>query len=507
MVKNIWLLGLLLWITTAGIVLADEGFSVKADKKSIALGEPLTLTLTAVDAKQSLSKINLDQLKQNFNLFSISGNVQTQQKKNRSSSTETLTLILYPLRTGKLQLPVLRFSGLGSKPLRVTVLESNKNIQGVIFKTALDIPRPRVRQVATLSLDIYDDGSLQWTAPHELITVGMHQRSLAESQSEEMVAGTRYTVHHYAWALMPLREGNLTVLFPMLDAFKFGSRLRYPLAPLRLNVAAAPAYLPVHVPVGKLEVSAEPLTNEIELQRPVNWILNIEGAGISEEGVKKQFDSISDNESLHFYPAIINNAENERQPSAAQHLRVTLPFVPLRTGALQLPDINIPYFDPVSARIESVYMAGAQVEVFNPLWRSFKKIVLWSLALLFLLALGFGAYRKYSCVLRKKKALLVIKNAASADALHDALLKYEDQHEKNMNCTLQHWLRHMQQFYAFDVQLADLVQRLEVLKYAEDKTGDGILELAHEAAVLLKHYRLCSFGNEMKKLRFKKLSV
>jgi len=468
------------------------------------LGEPLLAELKAEDVREPLSTVNLEKLKQNFNVYGISSSVQTQTKKGRSVSSETMTLTLYPLRSGKLQLPAFSYRGKSSQPLMVSVLESSTQTSRVIIKTALDTSRPQVRQAATLSLEIYDDGSLQWTAPREIIAQGVHQRRLADSQREEVVEGTRYTVHRYAWALMPLREGGITVEFAMLDAFKFGTRLRYAVAPLWLDAAPVPAYLPVHVPIGKPVVSMESLPNEIALDRPVNWTFSVQGAGLSAEGVSKLLAEIRGNEALRFYPPLIRPADNERPTSAAQTLLVTLPFVPLRTGTLQLPEINLPYYDPASTRVEAVFIPGARIEVFNPLWHTVQKVAAGLLALAGVIGLAYWLFKQLRRALKRRKSLLAISSAANADELHRALLKF-DIGTATVHClTLQQWLQRMQQVYGVDKRLAVIVQKLAIAQYGTDETDVGITEFAQEAAKMLKKHSVKKIGkrNEAHKSLF-----
>ncbi len=464
---------------------AEVRLTMKTDKKTIVLGEPLTAELRVEDVREPISGINLDKLKKNFNVYGISGSAQQQRIQGRSINSETLTFTLYPLRTGKLQIPALSYRGKSSLALAVSVLESSEKMPRVIFKTAIDSAHPQVRQATTLTLDIYDDGTLQWAAPQELVAIGAHQRRLAESQHEELIEGKRYTVHRYAWALMPLREGSVKIEFPLLDAFKFGTRLRYPVPPLRLDAAPVPAYLPVHVPIGKPQVTVATLPSEIALDRPVNWMFTVRGNGISEEGIVRLLSSIRGNESLRFYPIQISSGDNGRSTSAVQTLRITLPFVPLQTGKLQLPEINLPYYDPVTARVESVLIPALSVAVFNPIWITVKKIVLGLVIFLAVGGLGYVLFNKIRLALQRRKSLLLISRAENAADLHRALLQFESENSVQ-NLTLQQWLMHIQKHYGGDEQLMVVVSKLEVARYAETHSAVNITLLAHDAVKVLK---------------------
>jgi len=498
MVKKSWLLTLLLCLTWSGWAAAETRFTIRADRKSMALGEPLTVELKVEDVRAALSSIKLDKLEENFNVFGNSSNSLTHAVQGRTVITTTMTLTLYPLRTGKLQLPALSYMGKRSKALTVSVVEFNRQTPRVIFKTAVDISHPLVRQAITLSLDIYDDGSLQWTAPGEITAAGAYQKKLAESQSEEVLDGTRYTLHRHTWSLIPLREGEMTVVLPVLDAFKFGTRLRYALAPLSIKVAPVPAYLPVYVPIGKPLLSLEPLAEKIALNRPINWIFTIQGSGISEEGVSRLLSDIHGNESVRFYPVSISNADNGRPPTAIQSLLVILPFVPLRTGTLQLPEINLPYYDPAGARVDSVSVSGPVVEVFNPVWHSVQMIAVRLLALVAVSGAGYFLFNKLRQVLIRQKSLLAISRAVTADELHQALLGFDNNASLLRSLTLQQWWQRMRMIYNVDDRMHVIVQKLAGARYGAVKSEISISEFSRDAARLLKQCssrRHCS-GNE-----------
>ena len=490
MVNRLSLSVFLLCLTCSGVTLAAPQLQVKVGKTSSQLGEPVLVEVKAVDMPVSLSSMNLDKLKQDFNVFSISSNVQSQKIKKRTVKIETMSLTLYPLHSGKLRLPALSLHGKQSRVLDILIGESGKQTTQISFKTAIDTPRPVVRQAFTLSLDIYDDGSRQWTAPPELEAAGLYQQRLAETQREENIAGVRYTVHRYAWSLMPLRDGKLKISFPMLDAFKFGARLRYPVAPVKLDAAAVPAYLPIYVPIGKPEVIQDSLPAELALKRPINWTLSVSGTGISPEGLSKLLSTLHSNDSMRFYPLEISTDSNNRAATATQILRVTMPLVPLRTGKLIMPDINLPYYDPDRGMMQSVLLPGATVDVFDPVWQRIRLIVLVLLVLAGLAISGHKIYNKSLRIRRKRQCLQAIKISRTADELCAGLMQFDGDVVIQPHLTLQQWLEKLQQKYVVDERVVELVNQLAIMKYGDKNTEINLTLLAAEIVQILKKISL-----------------
>lgn len=490
MVRVIWLVLALITGMASAALAAEPRFSVQADKKVLALGESLTLEIIVQDPQAALSSIQLDELKLNFEVYAVSTSQQSEIRKGREVKTEIMTLTLYALQSGELALPSLHYMGKTSKKLPLSVLDGSPQMPRVIIKQGVEPALPRVRQAAILYLDIYDDGSLQWARPADVVVVGAHVRPLADTLSEGVLEGSNYTIHRYAWAITPLRDTGVSIRFPMLDAVKFGSHLRYDAKPLWFYVAPVPAYLPVHVPIGKPEVSMAAMPAEILLNRPVNWVLTITGSGISEEGIAKLLSTMHDDDNWNFYPLTTVPGLVERATSATQTFKFVIPFKAVRAGVMRLPDLNLPYFDPEQGKIVTIKMAGPLFNVVNPLWRVVRIVVIGCLIVVGLGGLSYFLWTHIRRVLRKRKSLRNIKQADTAKALSQAMLDYDAGTGKVGGATLQQWLHCMEAVYAEDIRLSEIVGVLESERYHTGNNKIGVPDMAMEVAASIKRLKL-----------------
>jgi hypothetical protein len=479
MVRTALALLLLAWMQ-AGV--AGLRLDAQADKKELVLGEALTLEVRVRDRQemQSLDALKLDALNADFDVRGVSRSRQSTTRKGREETADVLTMTLYPLRAGQLHIPPLTFLGAASKSLPVSVLLSGPNTPRVLIRSGIAPARPLLRQGATLTLDVLDDGSLQWSPLAPVAAAGMHLRELPESQREATVDGVKYTLHRHAWAATPLRDGNLVVRFPMLEATKFGVRLRYAAAPLMFAVDPVPAYLPVHVPVGKPEIRAEPLPADIAVNRPLNWQLTVRGSGIGEEGIAKLLAAaLGNSEAIRFYAPKIRV---EAATSAVQTLHVTLPFQALRSGDVALPEIAIPYYDPQNGRLERLVLPAQSIVVTNPAWQAATRI---ATGLAALALSGWLAYRLGKALRRmrlRRASLRRIAQAADAAQLKEALLAFG----ATRPATLGQWLAARHEANA---KLAGLVQQLELACYGGATTVESFARLKAELVDALKRLR------------------
>lgn len=481
---------------------ASAALEVRVDKPEIALGEPVTVTLRAEHGKASLDGLVLNALQADFDIYSRSSDTQTQTIRGRQVTTQTMTLVLYPLHIGRVLFPTLRFAGASSRPLALLVHASGADVPRVQFILTLDPERLLTRQTARLVLDIYDDGSLQWSPlwlqPHAAV----HARELASSQHEEMLNGAPVTVHRRAWAIMPLRAGRSKVNLPMLEALKFGNRLRYALPSLQFDTRPAPAYLPVYVPIGKIEVSSQPLTGTLVLNRPVNWILAVRGTGLSAEGLAKLLPALVDNGALRFYPAQIEQVGDAN--TLVQTWRLTLPFQPLRAGNMRLPTLALSYYDPLSGRLESVVIQPPVMTAVNPLWRKLARFAGIAGLLAALAWLTYICGRQYQRWQVRRASLRRVVAAANCSELSQALRDFDSGDGGLRAATLNQWLAAMTQRHGENATLRQLVRQLQAYCYGVNRAGENYQGLRQSAIMVLRAVRRNK--KRSARLRFRKHS-
>ncbi len=452
----------------------------RMDKTDITLGEPVTVTVSSDLAKPSLDDMKLNALQADFDIYRRSSDTQTQTIGGRQVTRQTMTLVLYPLHVGQVLFPALHFGGASSRPLALRVNASSADVPQVQFKLTLQPGRLLTRQSARLVLDIYDDGSLQWSPLWLPPPAGVHVRELASSQREEVFNGAPVTVHRRSWAIMPLRAGTSEVKLPMLEALKFGERLRYMPPSLKFDTLPAPAYLPVYVPIGKIEVSSRPPVGMLVLNRPVDWTLVVQGAGLSAEGLAKLLPAFADTEAMHFYPPHIDLIGTAG--ALVQTWRVVLPFKPLRAGNVQLPASALPYYDPACNRLESVVIRPAMLTVVNPLWHKLARSVMIAGALsamAWLTYIGWQGYRRW---LVRRGSLRKLEEAGNCIELSQALLNFDWGRGRLRVATLTQWLQAMTLRNGENAALRQLVLQLQVCCYGVVSQAEGNYLRLHESA-------------------------
>lgn len=383
---------------------AHAATTYRVDRPRIALGEPLTLSLNARPG--TLETLDLTPLAADFEIHA--------RTLNRSEREDTLALTLYPLRLGHIVLPDL---GLPGRPLAVDVDDQSDTVPKVRLRLETDPAQPYARQPTRLTLEACDDGSLDWKRPILPIREGFTLRPLGEQQRVVERDGERCTAHRWHWSLLPTAAGDLDLHPPMLDAGKFGQRLRFPSPASHLDIRPVPAWLPAEVAVGKPRVDAVPLPASWPMQRPLAWRIEIAG-GYGADALKRLLElQLAGHPAFAAYPPSVESLPPDSADAAMPRLAVTLYAVPDQSGPFAVPALVLPWFDPADGHLKSLTLPGRGLDIVNPLHAKLWRGGLGLLGLASLALLARRTYRAARWRLARRRGLQAIAEARDLPAL------------------------------------------------------------------------------------------
>ena len=251
--------------------------------------------------------------------------------------------------------------------LSIQVDSESDNIPKIHFSLTTDPTTPSVRQPSRLTLEICDDGSLDWKRPLLPTRAGVHLRVLGEQQTSAERDGEHCTAHRWHWRLLATSAGSIDLALPMLEANKFGQQLRFPPPTATLSAAPLPEWLPAEVSIGKPTIEAAPTPANWPMQRPLAWRIEISG-GYSPDTLKALIAlQLSGHAQWQRFPPSIEYLPPETPDIATPRYAVTLYALPEQTGTLIFPNLTLSWFDPAGANLQTVALRGPSVNIENPL--------------------------------------------------------------------------------------------------------------------------------------------
>jgi hypothetical protein len=444
MVKTLFLFSLLA-VGTANAT----SLTARLDRTTIALGEPVSLTVQAQGL--NLDAFDAGPLEAGFDVFG--------RTLSRDADSETLVLTLYPRAAGVVPIPPLQLEARRTAALPLTVTDGSETVPRVTANWTLEPAAPQVNQPARLTLAICDDGSLQWQRPALPTHTGRIVRTLGEDEGEGERSGEACTLHRFHWAQLATQGGAATLAVPMLDASRFGQRLRFPGPALAFHAAALPAWLPAQVPPVAPVVRADPLPARWPLQRPLGWRFDVVG-GYSADGLKALLDlQLRESPVLGVYPPLIEAAAADDPNSPLSRYAVTLFLQPRASGELKLPTLRLPWYDAARGQVASVSLAGKSLTVFDPRWQLAGQVAGGLMGVLLLAGLIWQVSRMARWRLARRRGLRAIRQAGDAVELARAVRQFS---LTGHPCapSLGEWLRRVQRETGV-VDVADAVHLLQ----------------------------------------------
>lgn len=451
----------LLWALQAGAA----HLSAQVDHTESPLGAPINLTFTAQGLP--LEQLDLRPLTRDFELGPSTS--------SQSNDQRTLSLKLYPLHTGKIMLPAFKLGAAHTQPLALRITSGSDLVPTVYTSLRMEPTDPMVQQPARLVLDICDDGSLLWQRPMLPTGDGLYQQPMGETQTQTTRNRAACTLHRYVWAVMATRAGSLSIRLPMLAASKFGTALRFPPPGLQFTARAPPPWLPLAVPIGPLQVSADPLPARWPLHRPLPWTITVRG-GLGADELRRLLTlQLAAHPQLAAYPPAVETLAQSGDSATGFTLRAQIYLRPDRSGRLHIPRLVFPWFDPAQRELQAAVMPAREVRIFNPLYARLVHGAAILAAALALSVAGLRLLRYARLMLAHRRCLDAVRNAQDITSLNRALRLCFASADKKPAPTLGEWWQRL----PAKKQTADLakqVRALEVMSYGVNQAKADTLK-------------------------------
>lgn len=256
---------------------------------------------------------------------------------------------------------------------------------------------PWLREEIVLSVEVMDDRTIIEQIMPPWTPAGVMIRPLTGQQERLKTADGIRILHRHRWAVMPLYAGPLDLQPPEVEARVAGGG-RITLTPPALHIETRPLdpLIPVDIPVSPLRIETQPVPDAIPRDRPLNWVITVEGQGISTRGLRHWLDeALRDTGSLRVYPPDMR-LEDGITPENPLLQRVVARIVlePRESGHARLPELVLPYVDPVDGQVHLARLAGSEIRVMHPLWLAVRPWLPWGVGSL-LLALAFWIARPH----------------------------------------------------------------------------------------------------------------
>ena len=356
--------------------------SATADRRTIAMGETLRLTLLG-DAGEQPAEIDLTPLNRDWEILSRSSATNARFINGQNQVTRTLEMELAPLREGTLTIPSLTAGGRSTTPLAIRVNPEPVVAPGdelVLFDASVDESSVYVQSEVILTVTLQqainlDGGEISNFDIPDAVLENLERRSF-----QRRVGNRTWLVTELRYAVYPQKSGALRIPAVGFTArevqpgrsllgARLGRRLRVASEPLEIMVKSVPASFPgeVWLPARALTLeenwSIDPASLNVGDSTTRTLTLTARGLQGSQLPPLSSVQGAVNIPELRFYP----DQESIDQSELAEGLqgrRVQSEALVARSGGTwTLPEIRVPWWNIETDRLEFATLPARTVVV------------------------------------------------------------------------------------------------------------------------------------------------
>jgi len=356
--------------------------SATADRRTIAMGETLRLTLLG-DAGEQPAEIDLTPLNRDWEILSRSSATNARFVNGQNQVTRTLEMELAPLREGTLTIPSLTAGGRSTTPLAIRVNPEPVVAPGdelVLFEASVDDSSVYVQSEVILTVTLQqainlDGGEISNFDIPDAVVENLERRSF-----QRRVGNRTWLVTELRYAVYPQKSGALRIpaigftareVQPgrSLLGARLGRRLRMASEPLEIDVKSVPTTFPgeVWLPARALTLeenwSIDPALLNVGDSTTRTLTLTARGLQGSQLPPLSSVQGAINIPELRFYP----DQESIDQSELAEGLqgrRVQSEALVARSGGTwTLPEIRVPWWNIETDRLEFATLPARTVVV------------------------------------------------------------------------------------------------------------------------------------------------
>ena len=356
-----------------------QELTASVDRNELAINETFTLTLRYSGGQRG-GQPDFNLLTQDFEVLSRQQSNQYRVINGHAESFVEWTVILAPLKEGKLFVPSLHLHGQISDAIPITVNQAGQSPSGdkrqAFLEVELDKDKVHVQEQLLVKVRLYTTVGLHDIATDPLQIPGAHVEKVDEQRFERRIDGVGHAVYELTYAVFPESSGELQI--PALnyvavtgrrDPFSLfnrnAQRMRLRSEAKTVQVEPKPdSYSGSHwLPAASLGLvqswSKDP--EEFKVGEPITRIITLRAEGLR----AAQLPPLPklNIEGLKTYP---DQAQQEDQPGSngISGSRIeTTAIVATKPGNYQLPAVTITWWDTKTGRQRATQLPAFRFNV------------------------------------------------------------------------------------------------------------------------------------------------
>ena len=375
--------GLLLALLTSFTYAQDQQIEVSVDRSELARGETLTFTIRVYDQRQGM-QLDLTPLTEEFDVLGTRTSSQIRSVNGAVESWTDYIITLFPLSEGELSIPSLEINATVTDPIAINVINegprSNQSNEELYLEIEVNKETVYVQEQLLFTIRLYytingirNPQFTELEMPDTVI-----QLIGSPNQYEKLLDGVRYGVYEKRYVIFPQRSGPLEIpdiLFrgEVTDGssnFVFRNlntrRVTAFIDGITIDIAERPAATrnsTFWLPVADLSVEESWSTDISNLRVGDSVVRTLTMVADGLDGAVLPPFSPEEIENFNLYPDPPDIQRTFVEGSIVGTRVETTTIVPTVAGAIEIPQITIPWWNINTDQAEATIVPATRLTV------------------------------------------------------------------------------------------------------------------------------------------------
>ena len=379
--KGVCILALLAFMPTSTLYAQD--LEVSVDRSELARGETLTYTIRIYEQRQGM-QLDLTPLTSDFDVLGTRTSSQVRSVNGQVESWTDYIVTLFPLNEGEITIPSIEISNLRTDPILISVLNegprSNQDNDELFLEIEVNKDTLYVQEqlLFTVKLNYTINGirNPQFTELEMDDTV--IQLIGSPNQYEQIVDGVRYGVYEKRYVIFPQRSGPLEIPDILFRGEVTDGSSNFVFR--NLNTRRVTAFIEgITIDVNERPAGAEDLDNWLpvtNLSISEEWSAGLNDLKVGDSLVRTitlVADGLDGAVLPPFGPEAVSGMNVYPDPASIDRTYVdgsivgtrveTSTLVPVVAGAIEIPEISIPWWDVTSDVMKTAVIPATIIQV------------------------------------------------------------------------------------------------------------------------------------------------
>ena len=378
----------MLFLLLSSPLLCQASIDASVERNPVNIEDSFDIIFTSTETPDDAP--DFSPLKQNFSVLSQSQSENSSWINGQSSRKIKWVVSVMANKSGKLEIPAIRFGNMESNALTITVMPvaTSKNLshndEDLFMEVSATPENPYVQAQVIYTLKLFTRVDIAQAKLNEPELADAVIEKLTEDSSyNTRINGVDYSVTERKYALFPQKSGTLTINPLILTAevvrssnstFNgfFNPQLtrskRIESKAIILKVKPIPNEFDKQhwLPAEKVELSQQFSgdVQQMKVGEPLTRTLTIKAKGVS-VGQLPELSTISSDNNLKTYPdqPILNERKLPDGLTASREEKIAI--IPSKEGNYKLPAIEIPWFNTETEKVEIATLPEIPVTVLS----------------------------------------------------------------------------------------------------------------------------------------------